>query len=71
MSELWDTIKLLSDSTRARILIILNDEELSVAELQEVMNMGQSRISSHLSLLRQGDVVVDRKEGKRLSMRLI
>ena len=36
MSELWDTIKLLSDSTRARILIILNDEELSVAELQEV-----------------------------------
>ena len=65
MSELWDTIKLLSDSTRARILIILNDEELSVAELQEVMNMGQSRISSHLSLLRQGDAVVDRKEGKK------
>ena len=65
MSELWDTMKLLSDSTRARILIILNDEELSVAELQEVMNMGQSRISSHLSLLRQGDVVVDRKEGKK------
>ncbi len=65
MSELWDTIKLLSDSTRARILIILNDEELSVAELQEVMNMGQSRISSHLSLLRQGDLVIDRKEGKK------
>ena len=65
MSELWDTIKLLSDSTRARILIILNDEELSVAELQDVMDMGQSRISSHLSLLRQGDLVVDRKEGKK------
>ena len=59
MLELWDTMKLLSDSTRARILIILNDEELSVAELQEVMNMGQSRISSHLSLLRQGDLVID------------
>ena len=41
MSELLDTIKLLSDSTRVRILIILNDEELSVAELQEVMNMGR------------------------------
>ena len=65
MSELWDTIKLLSDSTRARILIILSDEELSVAELQEVMNMGQSRISSHLSLLRQSDLVIDRKEGKK------
>ena len=65
MSELWDTIKLLSDATRARILLILSDEELSVAELQAVMNMGQSRISSHLSLLRQGDLVVDRKEGKK------
>ena len=40
MSELWDTIKLLSDSTRARILIILNDEELSVAELQASYEYG-------------------------------
>src|SRR5690606_13075707 len=39
--------------------------ELSVAELQEILEMGQSRISSHLSLLRQGNVVQDRKEGKR------
>ena len=65
MSELWDIVKLLSDSTRSRILLILNNEELSVAELQDVMNMGQSRISSHLSLLRQAELVVDRKEGKK------
>ena len=65
MSEIWDIIKLLSDSTRARILIILAKEELSVAELQELMNMGQSRISSHLGLLRQASLVIDRKEGKK------
>ena len=65
MSEYWDLIKLLSDSTRSRILLLLMDEELSVAELQVIMNMGQSRISSHLSILKKADLVTDRKEGKK------
>jgi ArsR family transcriptional regulator len=43
----------------------LTQEELSVAELQEVLDMGQSRISSHLGLLRQGELVHDRREGKK------
>jgi ubiquinone/menaquinone biosynthesis C-methylase UbiE len=33
--------------------------------LQEVLDMGQSRISSHLGLLRQGELVHDRREGKK------
>lgn len=61
----WDTLKLLSDPTRLRILNLLTREELSVAELQSILDMGQSRISSHLALLRQGNLVVDRKDGKR------
>ena len=65
MADSWDILKLLSDSTRVRILSVLACEELSVAELQEVLNMGQSRISSHLSLLRQGGLVVDRRDGKK------
>lgn len=65
MADSWDTLKLLADSTRVRILALLMDEELSVAELQEVLDMGQSRISSHLSLLRQGELVKDRREGKK------
>ena len=36
-----------------------------MAELQEVLDMGQSRISSHLGLLRQGELVHDRREGKK------
>jgi len=63
--EVWDTLKLLADSTRLRIINLLKREELSVAELQEILGMGQSRISSHLALLRQGELVVDRKDGKR------
>lgn len=65
MADSWETLKLLADSTRVRILSLLIQEELSVAELQEVLDMGQSRISSHLGLLRQGELVYDRREGKK------
>jgi len=65
MADSWETLKLLADSTRVRILSLLIREELSVAELQEVLDMGQSRISSHLGLLRQGELVHDRREGKK------
>ena len=36
-----------------------------MAELQEILEMGQSRISSHLGLLRRHDMVSDRKDGKK------
>lgn len=65
MADSWELLKLLADSTRVRILSLLTKEELSVAELQEILDMGQSRISSHLALLRQGDLVHDRREGKK------
>ena len=65
MADSWETLKLLADSTRVRILSLLMREELSVAELQEVLDMGQSRISSHLGLLRQGELVHVRREGKK------
>jgi ubiquinone/menaquinone biosynthesis C-methylase UbiE len=42
----------------------LEREELSVAELQEILSMGQSRISTHLSQLKQAGLVEDRKAGK-------
>jgi len=58
-------LKVLSDPTRVRLLALLRREELSVAELQEVLNMAQSRISSQLALLRQADLVIDRREGKK------
>jgi ArsR family transcriptional regulator len=40
-------------------------EELSVAELQEILGMAQSRISSQLAQLRQAGLVADRREGKK------
>ncbi len=65
MSDLTEHLKLLADATRLRLLHLLRHEELSVAELQDALGMGQSRISSHLGLLRQGGLVEDRRDGKR------
>ncbi len=65
MNASWDTLKILSDPTRLRLLALVMREELSVAELQEILVMGQSRISSQLALLRQANLVVDRRDGKK------
>lgn len=65
MNSSWETLKILSDPTRLRLLALLLKEELSVAELQEILGMGQSRISSQLALLRQAGFVADRREGKK------
>ena len=65
MTATWDTLKTLSDPTRLRLLALVLTEELSVAELQEILGMGQSRISSQLALLRQANLVTDRRDGKK------
>lgn len=65
MSYSWDSLKILSDPTRLRVLALLLKEELSVAELQDILGMAQSRISSQLALLRQAGFVNDRREGKK------
>jgi len=65
VTNAWEILKLLSDPTRVRIVNLLFQEELSVAELQDILEMGQSRISSHLALLRSGGLATDRKDGKR------
>ncbi|MBC8009764.1 MAG: metalloregulator ArsR/SmtB family transcription factor [Burkholderiales bacterium] len=65
MNTSWDTLKLVAEPTRLRILALLLREELSVAELQEILDMAQSRISSQLALLRSAELVIDRRDGKR------
>ncbi len=57
-------MRLLSDPTRARIIFLLSRGELSVGELQEILGMRQSRISTHLSLLRKAGLALDRRDGK-------
>ena len=58
-------LRALSDPTRLRIVALLQGNELSVHELQEITRMGQSRISTHLGLLQEAGLLASRREGKR------
>lgn len=64
MPSTLKALKMLSDPTRLRILTLLRAESLSVAELQELLGMGQSRISTQLSQLKATGLVSDERSGK-------
>jgi ubiquinone/menaquinone biosynthesis C-methylase UbiE/DNA-binding HxlR family transcriptional regulator len=66
MASTINFLRLLADPTRLRLLLLLEQEELSVAELQQILGMGQSRISSHLAQLKRAGVVEDRRAGKNV-----
>ena len=70
MSTTLKSLRALSDPTRLRIVALLETEELSVNELQEITRMGQSRISTHLGLLLDSGLVQSRREGKRTFYKL-
>jgi len=64
MPSIIKILRVVADPNRLRILLLLHGEELSVAELQEILAMGQSTISTHLSQLKQAGMVEDRRAGK-------
>ncbi|WP_154222095.1 ArsR/SmtB family transcription factor [Marinicella rhabdoformis] len=55
--------KTLSDESRIRLILLLNQQELSVAELSEITHLAQPRVSTHLSHLRKNKLVIVRKQG--------
>jgi ubiquinone/menaquinone biosynthesis C-methylase UbiE/predicted transcriptional regulator len=59
------SMRVLSDEGRVRVLRLLHQEELSVADLQEILAMGQSRISMQLSQLKQAGFVEVRRAGQK------
>ena len=70
MASIVKILRVVADPNRLRILLLLKAEELSVAELQEILVMGQSTISTHLSQLKQAGLVEDRRTGKSNLYRL-
>lgn len=55
--------RLMSDSTRLRLLMLVDREELSVAELAAITQLAQPRVSTHLAKLKEAGLVNDRREG--------
>jgi ArsR family transcriptional regulator len=58
-------LKALADPTRLRLLQLLSQAELSVAELTRIVQASQSTVSQHLAQLRDAGLIVDRKDGTR------
>ncbi len=63
-------LRLLSDSTRIRLLLLLEKEELSVAELAAITQLAQPRVSTHLARLKEAQLVNDRRDGVSVFYRL-
>ena len=62
--------KLLADETRLRLLMLLKEHELTVAELSNTLQLAQPRVSTHLAKLKEHKFVLSRKDGVSTYYRL-
>lgn len=68
--ELFDKLinfyKLIADSTRIKILFVLDQHEMCVCDIANSLNMTKSAISHQLKLLKENNLIKSRKEGKEV-----
>ncbi len=62
--------KALSDPNRIRIMKMLMERELCMCEIREVLNLSNSTVSKHLTILRDTGLLRDSKEGKWVNFRI-
>ncbi|MDH4230950.1 MAG: metalloregulator ArsR/SmtB family transcription factor [Nitrospirota bacterium] len=70
MQDLANVFKALSDTTRLRVLKLLERGELCVCDIVAAMQMSQPKVSFHLNALKEAGFVKDRKEGRWIHYRL-
>jgi DNA-binding transcriptional ArsR family regulator len=58
--------KAFGDPTRLKILTLLAEKELAVADIVKGVGLAQPTISRHLAILRDADIVHDRREGQQV-----
>lgn len=66
----WELYKVLSEPLRLRLLSLSAHEELSIGELAELVGEHQPNVSRHLSPLRSGGLLDERRQGTRVLLRL-
>ncbi|MBS1126281.1 MAG: heavy metal resistance transcription regulator [Nitrospirae bacterium] len=70
MQALANVFKALSDTTRLRVLKLLESGELCVCDIVTALDMSQPKISFHLNTLKEAGLIKDRKEGRWIHYRL-
>lgn len=64
--DLADFFKVFGDSTRIKILTVLLCTEMCVCDIAQILRMTQSAISHQLRVLKQMDLVKNRRDGKSI-----
>lgn len=64
MRHLVKIFKALSDPNRIRIIKMLQIRTLCVCEIRDILNLANSTVSKHLSILRDAELILDEKDGK-------
>ncbi len=62
--------KALGELSRIKIVKLLSIKSMYVCELESILEMSQPRISQHLKILRQAEIVDMEKQGQRTVYRL-
>lgn len=62
--SMQQTLRALADPTRREILNMLKQGRLSAGEITEHFSVTGAAVSRHLSVLKEADLIVDRREGK-------
>jgi ArsR family transcriptional regulator len=55
--------KALGDRNRLRIINMLKERSMCVCEITEILKLSQSTVSGHLRVLKESEIVEDRKDG--------
>lgn len=66
LCDLADLFKIFGDTTRIKILYSLFESEMCVCAIAELLGMTQSAISHQLKILKDADLVCNRREGKTI-----
>ena len=64
------TLKAVADTSRLRLLRLLDQDELTVGELARCTELPQSTVSRHAAVLRRAELIVERSEGVRSYLRI-
>lgn len=64
--DLAEFFKIFADTTRIKILYVLMCSEMCVCDLAQLLSMTQSAISHQLRILKQMELVKNRREGKSI-----
>ncbi len=64
MDKLVSFFRALGEETRMKIISMLLEEEMCICELIEKLNLSQSAVSHHVKILKQAELVNDRRQGK-------